>query len=396
MRALTLVRLASPRYRALNVPPFVVGAVAAGAGIALYLPLGLVAIALWSLAEELVNKRTDRAEDAVNYPLRGELYDRVGDRAIRDWMVAAIGAYFVTLCAMWLLAGAPARVLLLWVILFIYSIGYSLGNRRRERPATGAGSWRRRNVAVRAFDLVAIASLLVLRAPAVAYLVLLCVRAIPSLVFGPRIKERRYDSLVIIAFAFPLFFLVGARYSDVAFAGPVAITAALLLLGGLGAFAKDATDLEGDQSIGHETAYLTMSTGGKRSFRAHLVISLPYLLTLSLMLAGVVGTRYLVVFLAAPVGLVFSRVLLRASTKAEREVVRELGHLNQVAVMSVALWCYFPEPLTPVVCAGALVWYVVSTRWLHSEPGLMTTERIRLAATLAGPRPQRRNPVPAR
>jgi len=393
MRVRAFFRLVAPRYRALNTPPFVVGAVTGGAAIAVYLPLGIAAIFAWAITQELANKLTDRSEDAVDYPERGRLYELVGHRNLQRLFALAIVVFAALWSAMLVFADAPWRVLVGWGLLMAWAVGYSFGPRIRERAHADPRN-RRRHVRI-LFTIGALwfGVLILFDAPLGVFVASAILFGIPDYLTGPRMKERKYSGLLLIAAAPPLFLQMGWRYSDDPVTAPFLAAIALLLVAGVSLmFAKDSPNVDGDASIGYRSIYLRLK-GADGAWRTRLLVSLPYLLAVTLVATGTVGTSYLMVLFAAPAGIAFCRAMARAGSQEEREVVRELGALNKIAITNAILFSFSPAPLTAALAVGAFAWYLSCTWWLHSEPGMLDRRRLAIAAGLAIGRTPERAPT---
>lgn len=316
------VRLVGPRYRALNVPPFVIGALGSGGDVSAYLSLGVAAVLTREVAQELANKHADRVEDAVDYPERRRLYSTLGDATVHRLLLTAIVGYVCLLVAMRLVADASWRVLVPWVILMAGALAYS---------------------------------------------------------YGPRLKRRPIAGPFVIAVNQAVLFHAGWRYWGEATA-PFLVGLLLLVTAGMSLmFSKDAPNLEGDGAIGYRSVYLRLR---RARLRTRLLLFLPYIEATAVVMLGVVGSEFLLVWVAAPLTWAFARVVGRADTREEREVVREIGHFGKLALNGTILMAVYPAVATAAIVAGALLWSVLCTLWVHTERGLLSRARVRLAVDL--------------
>lgn len=324
-----LVRMLTLRYRALNLPPFIVASMAAGNTWTSYFVLGICGVVVWALTQELMNRHADRAEDAIDYPDRGVLYELVGKRTFERLIVISMTTYVGIVVAMALVAHASWRVLVPWTLLMAGAVAYS---------------------------------------------------------YGPRLKATTWGGPILTAGTPPLLFHAAWRYSEdvsreFAVGLLLLVTVSLSMM-----YSKDADTLAGDGSIGYRSLYLWLKgEAGKR--RARFLLLLPYLQVTALVSLGVVGPRFLGVWVVLPLTLAFARSMRRATTKQEQSVVREIGFYTKLVFVLTVLFVFEPTLATALIALASLSWYTAATRWFHAERGLHSKEHFELARALLSAQP---------
>ena len=316
-----LLRCGSCRFSAYYALPFYAALADAGQLNAGWLVWGAVYWSLFSLGTELINRLSDRVEDATNRPERTRMchtvgYNRLARINTMAWIaVAAMAAITVALHPQ-----VPLAVFLALGILS--SINYS---------------------------------------------------------YGIRLKKRRYLALFVLTFPYGGTFFTGwtAAYppgtmpywfDDLLFR-----TGPFLLVGGMFMYSlagiKDITDIEGDEKIGYRGLLVTLV---KRYSRGLLMafISAPFITLAILLLKGLLPPRYGVLFPAWPMSWLLVLCVRKAAAPPERKMAREFFYHLWMAFMAIEMFLYVSEPCMLWVIFGVLAYWIATTQWLHWHGGV--------------------------
>jgi hypothetical protein len=336
-----LLRLASCRFAAIYVVGFSAGLLGAG-GDPLWLALGAPYWLLFSLATELVNRLSDRVEDAVNRPERTALCESVGypviaRLAVAAWaLVVALDVVVVALRPSWPLAG------LLLAAAFA-SINYS---------------------------------------------------------YGLRLKRARFFSLLLITFPFCGTFFTGwALYAE----APGATDALLerhipfsLFLGwfvGTLAGTKDVTDALGDEAVGYRSMFLAIARSQPGLVLA-AIVAIPFALLWGFVAAGVLEPRFGWLTVFWPASVVVGRCAVSATTPAEREATREIAYQYWIVFLAAAFLTFEPSTEMLAVVVAALAYWYATSQWLHWSDGIRRWKLAAVPRLIGLSTPARESEVP--
>ncbi|HZN94015.1 MAG TPA: UbiA family prenyltransferase [Myxococcales bacterium] len=319
-RLLLLLRVGSIRFSAFYFAPFYTAIHLSGRGGPRWIGLGALFCAGLCLAVELLNRASDRREDAINNPERTRQCEAFG---YRDLTLLGVG-----------IAAALVPVGLIWFALW--------GNARLF--AVQAAVW------------------------AVAW----------NYSFGLRFKARRWTSLLVLSGTFLFPFATGwATYRSLLElpAAALIIPAYLLSLVGI----KDITDVEGDRSIGYRSLLLDLAS--RRARALALLLLAPHALIAAAVALGVMPPRFLALLAFLPFSAAFGKLVPGARTPEERRAVRELMYHAWVAIMLPGLWLLDPGPQLGAALGGTLLFWLVASRHLHWMRG-PTGGQLRAAAAV--------------
>lgn len=314
---LAAVRLARPRYLALTVPPFLVGAAAADVQSGLFVLLGTTAIVVLRGISSIGNCIADRVEDEVDHPDRAVLAQRVGWDALAR-----------------LVRGLTVVYLLLWLAMVI------------------------------AVPLEPL--------PAVMLLIILVLKIAYS--FGPRLKPKRGIATLLLGTVSGAMLFIG--WTGVSLGAFTEAGTAALVLWAFGASlcgSKDVPNLEGDLRAGYRSIYWDIVGSRQPLVRAIAVMARPYV---ALAVAAAVtealgeppGWRLLWCLVVFPVGVLLATAIVGAQTQRERDLVREYGYLYWLLSMGVVLVCSVPTAYTVAVALGGFAYFLVASYALHPDP----------------------------
>jgi 4-hydroxybenzoate polyprenyltransferase len=318
-----LLRVGSVRFSVYYFLPFYAPLVAAGkTGPAVLLGAALLCV-LVCLGIELLNRYTDRVEDAINQPERTALCEAVGFDRIRNVAVAIFVA-LVPLGLLWYALWGTRQLFVLHAAVWLVAWSYSYGLRIKTRP---------------------------LGSPLVLTLV-------PLLPFASS-----------WAMSFPLADLP-----------PAFLVAPAFLISVVGA--KDLTDVAGDERVGYRSLFVRwLRSHGRRA----ALLSLPYGTAAVLVAAGSAPRRLLWFLAGAPFSAAFLVAVRRARTREELAAVREVAYHGYLAALSAVLLLTFPSAELALVVAGGAGAWLLATRFLHWVPGA-PWRQLRTFAELAATR----------
>lgn len=315
----TVLRLASCRFAAIYFVAFAAGALGVGSDpgwIAAGVPYWLV----FSLATELVNRMSDRAEDAINRPERTALcekvgFDRIARLAVAAWtLVVAADVAAVAIRPSWPLAA------LLFAAAFA-SVNYS---------------------------------------------------------YGLRLKRTRFFSLLLITFPFCGTFFTGWALYATAPGATHALTHRYipfsLFLGwfvGTLAGTKDVTDALGDEAVGYRSMFLSIARSQPEAVLAAL-LAIPFAVLWAFIGTGLLPARFGWLTVFWPASVVVARCATVATRKDEREATRELAYQYWVVFLAAAFLMFEPSLEMLAVVAGSLAYWVLASQRLHWSDGIRT------------------------
>jgi 4-hydroxybenzoate polyprenyltransferase len=304
-----LLRIGSIRFSAFYFAPFYAAIDATGGGPG-WIPGGAAFCLLMCLGVELLNRATDRYEDAINNPARTELCRQLGYQDIAV-IATVIFAALVPVGLAWLLLCWNVQLFLTQTMVWLVAWNYS---------------------------------------------------------FGLRLKARRVAALFALAGTFLLPFLSGwTIHGSLLALPPLALYPPLVAASLSGA--KDITDVAGDLRRGYRSLFVEM-LARRSARRLFALVLLPHAALLLGWALGLAPTRALWLLPLAPATAL--QVLLARAARAptERRAVRELTYHLWMAAILGTLYLMRPSPRLAVVLAGAALFWVIATRWLHWTRGL--------------------------
>ena len=300
-------RVASVRFISYYALGFMVGYGTPGPDVLTW-AVGIVYCALFCVGVELLNRLSDRREDAINQPDRTAQCEFVGYDRIR---VVCLGC--------WILLG------ILGLVLILLRPGW-------PSAAAVAGSM----------------------AIGAAYSV------------GPALKTRPVLTLLALSTALSLPVVCGWVFAPVrgngasVLAGFGLLTLASLSTAGL----KDLTDTAGDAERGYRSLWLRLQRSPRAAGIMAGLAALQILVIVLSLLAGLSPT--ILVCLSLPV---LQVLVLRAAAGADgatgRHQVREAMHTTTLLVLVVVLVGIRPGLWSVLASAAAIGWWVFASRALH-------------------------------
>lgn len=315
-RAVAFLRCSSCRFAALYFVPFCGGLAQAGRATAGYLALGALFWFLLSLGIEITNRLTDRTEDAINRPERTALCNQVGWRTLNAMQLVIWCAVLVLDIAWLALAGNPLLLGLMGASAAI-GIGYSRGARLSRR---------------RLFAFVTL-----------------------NLLFGG-------SFLLGWSVGYPFGHASSSGWHQLADFIPLLIIVGLFILALVGI--KDITDREGDLRIGYRSFFVDLVERQSSALLGFLV-SMPFLAVLVFALSGLLPARLLTLLVFAPISAMVVCATRQAKTSLDQLLVREAFYDYWLIFSSSALLLLLPRLTLAGAIAGALVYWMIATRWLH-------------------------------
>lgn len=334
---MAVAKLSGPHWNALSIPPFIVAVLAAGSPSLAVLAVGTLAAVCLSAIIDLTNRIADRVEDAVDYPYRTPMCERVGYRTL--WIVVgALSVGYAVCVAVLGTLEVPLAALLTWAGYYIYAINYS---------------------------------------------------------YGLRLKTRRFGSWFAVA-AYPSYFLLigGVQSGDVC---PVLLPALLLWIIGLTLVGwKDVNNLAGDEAVGFRSVVRLVLGGSNMQTRSTVVVMVPYALVAALVIAGVLPERAWALFLLVPLAIAYAIALPRIAGKVEAEAVRETGNLYFLGTTLVMCWIILPAVVSVIVGVAALAWWILTTHYVNCDPPGLTRRHVRafVGLLIGEPEPARGGQTP--
>ncbi|HKG03497.1 MAG TPA: UbiA family prenyltransferase [Conexibacter sp.] len=345
-----LLQCASCRFGALYYVPFCAGMAAAGT---LSLATALLGAAFWltlGMAIEVTNRLADRVEDAVNRPERTALCETVGWELLARVQLLLWGLVVVA-TAVWV-ALAPNALLLL---LLVSGAGFGLAYSR-----------------------------------------------------GPRLARHRALVFVVLSGTFVGPFCLGVAAGD-----PLAGTASTAGFAQLGEFVplfwvltlfisslagiKDITDRAGDEAIGYRSAFVAFAERhGTAALTA--LAAVPFAALVGFVAAGQLPARALALLVFLPLSAGVALAVRGAHDRpADQLLVREALYDHWLAFTTATLLVCFPSLGLLAALAGAWLWWLVASRWLHWGAPLRLADlpRVVALATAGGARQRSTVPVPA-
>jgi 4-hydroxybenzoate polyprenyltransferase len=310
------LRCASCRFAALYFVPFYAGLVQAGRDTVGYALLSALFWFAYSLSIEVTNRLTDRVEDEVNRPERTQLCAQVGWQWLRR--IEVVGWCTVVVFDMlWLRMDFNIVLVALLAAGFAFGIGYSR---------------------------------------------------------GPRFARARYIGLVVLNLVFGGVFLLGwaaaapfaqpdgPPWRQLASFAPLAVIVGVFVVTLAGI--KDITDRCGDLTVGYSSPFVDMLERQQAAW-LKAIITTPFLLVLGFTLGGLLPLRLLALLTFAPLSALVVDAVLHADTTREQMVVRELFYNYWFIFSSTALLLFIPRAALLYAAIGALVYWTITTRWLH-------------------------------
>jgi 4-hydroxybenzoate polyprenyltransferase len=130
----------------------------------------------------------------------------------------------------------------------------------------------------------------------------------------------------------------------------------LFVAQGLHLLLKDLPDAEGDRKLGIRTLF-TGTTRETAGILLRLIWCVPYVFSSAGALWGIWSSRYHVLWILYPVGLLVIRSAVRAVTSDERELTREFAQVYSTFFVFLHLVLYAPTPSTLSLCLFSLLYY---------------------------------------
>lgn len=318
------LRCGSSRFAVLYFLPYFAAMSGSGRVSWGWVALGAGYWFLHSMGTELLNRCSDRTEDAINRPERTALCERIGFGRLRE--VAIVSWIAVVMLDIVFVVLRPSILLAILLLLAgLSAVGYS---------------------------------------------------------YGPRLARNRYVAPIVLTFHFGGTFMIGwvlghpaldesawRDFGTHALPFFVVSCATLLALGG----AKDLTDMVGDQVVGYRSAWLAL-VRKHESWLTLTLVSSTFVMTSIFVVIGSYPRRFLVLFALAPLALALYRCLRFATSSAERHVTREFFYHYWMAYLVVAVPSYAPDTETFIVVAGSLAYWILTTQFLHWSPGVRLAE----------------------
>ena len=269
-----------------------------------------------TLAIEVTNRLSDRREDEVNRPERTRLCEHIGWGRLKALQLG-LWCAVVAIDIVWLiLAGNPELALLLAGV-----VGVGFGYSR-----------------------------------------------------GPRLARVRHVGLLVVNLVFGGAFIVGWSVGN-----PLSqpshiwlgqLTSCLPILGTVGVFivtlvgVKDLTDRAGDLRVGYRSPFVDLIERKNTSI-IRCLAGLPFALILVFVLLGLVPARLVALMAFAPVSAVITEALRHVRTSAEAMIVREFFYNYWLVFSSSALLLLLPSKALALAIAGAVAYWILTTRLLH-------------------------------
>jgi hypothetical protein len=325
-----LVRLAQLRYVSFPGAVFAYGYLGTDTGVDAYLAMGILAFLVWEAVLHLYNHVADRAGDQIDYPERTAMCRLIGYDQLRNASFALAVAYTGLVMLMIVVFRISAVVGLIWMGLLWGAFGYSR---------------------------------------------------------GPRLKARTYGSVAILALLVVVALALGWWYRG-GISEVVPVAAVICLARVSCSWSKDLPNLEGDSATGFYSVSHYLVAAATAGRRAEGVLLLPYAAIGSFVLLGVRPVHDLIALTLLPVGMVLAHAMRAAESLEERAFVPELANLYLIALIGLVGVSLNPGVAPVVVLVASLAWYVVGTRYLHTEPDLLTRRSLDVFAHLVRRREQ--------
>jgi 4-hydroxybenzoate polyprenyltransferase len=331
-RLSAFLRCASCRFAAFYFIPFLAGLVQMDAATVPYVAFGALFWLVESLAVEVTNRLADRAEDALNRPERTALCEQVGWPTLARAQRGLWGAVAALSVAWLLVDGNPALAVIL-------AAGVALG---------------------------------------VAYS------------RGPRLARRRWFAFVAVNMLFGGAFLTGwaagGPPGELGW-GQLATNTAFVTVVGVFilAFAgiKDLTDREGDVRAGYRSPFLELVDRRGTVPLAALALA-PFALVWGLVAGGVLPVRLVALTAFAPCSLLLARAVRQGRSPGDQMAIRECFYVYWLVFGSAAVLLFVPSWTLAAGVAGAVGYWIVTTRTLHWAAGLSVAELRRLVRLALG------------
>ncbi|HEY2283059.1 MAG TPA: UbiA family prenyltransferase [Solirubrobacteraceae bacterium] len=321
--ARSLLRCASCRFAALYFVPFFAGLVLTGGDTILGALLAAAFSLAFSTSVEVTNRLTDRVEDAVNRPERTALCERVGWQRLQAFEVAS-WCTVAGLGVLWLCLNPSPLLAGLLLAGAVFGVGYSR---------------------------------------------------------GPRLARARYAGLVVLNLTFGGVFVLGwaagtsfrdaPAWHQLASFAPLAVVVGVFVVTLAGI--KDITDRHGDLSVGYRSPFVDI-LDRRRSNWLMALAAAPFALVCLFTLAGLLAPRLLALVAFAPSSVLVVEAALNANTPHERLVVREIFYRYWFIFSSASLLLFTPRPDLLIAIAGAWLYWIMATRWLHWTPSVTFTD----------------------
>jgi 4-hydroxybenzoate polyprenyltransferase len=317
MRLVTLLSCSSCRFATYYWIPFLVAIAASSQLDWRWALLGPAFWLVFSTGTELLNRLSDRREDAINRPERTAMCRAIGYDRIAV-VVACIWAAVAAVDLAWSVVNPNPWLIALLALGFLSSINYS---------------------------------------------------------YGLRLKRHRYGALLTLTFPFGGTFLTGlAAHPDgrVTWAsaaagflhdpGPMLVVVAAFIVSLAGT--KDITDAKGDAVVGYRSLWVALSDrSGARRLAA--LLATPFVLIILLSGLGMLPPRFALLLCFGPVSALLGLAICRSTTAESRLATRELMYQYWYAFVATALYLYRPSGLVLTMLAVSTAYWLVTSRYLH-------------------------------
>ena len=319
---LTLLRIGSVRFSAYYFVSLFTGLHLTGRDSTRWIILAAGASILGCLAIELLNRVTDETEDRINNPLRCLLCDRIGYKRLRSLSVTLFAVVSILgVIVWWKTSGSMAIfVLMCLTILIMYNYSASL-----------------------------------------------------------RLKQYRWGVLVVLSlpFIFP-FLLAWAAYGPLR-AFPIAVLFLPLFAATISG-AKDITDIAGDLQRNYHSVFVQL-IGSPTQHKVRLLVLLlaPHVFLILLVALGLSPVRLLMLIGLLPLSFIYIVLCRHAQTTLQNAVMREWLYQLLFIAECATLFLIAPSARLAAVFAGAIVFWIIASRWLHWRAGL-TSDHMFVAA----------------
>ena len=306
----TISRVGSCRFTAYYWLTCALGLYAGGRGTVPWLVFAALFWLVYCLATELLNRITDRAEDAVNRPERTTMCDAVGFRRL-SWLAAMFYSLLIALASVWIAFAPTVTLAALLAINIVISYEYSRGLRLKTRRRLGPV-------------------------------------ALMALVTAPLLTG----------------WATGGDTSGLLDKGVPLLVVVALFFGGLVGI-KDITDVVGDLKIGYSSVWVALATSSRRRLPFAVVVALPFGLLLGLVIGGVLPGELAWLVTLGPLSAAVVVAAARASSPEERSVAREAMYHHIALFLAATLVLYDASIASLVTGAVGFSAWVVASRYLH-------------------------------
>lgn len=328
----TVLRVGSCRFTAYYWITCALGLLAAGLGTAPWLAFTFLFWLVYCLATELLNRLTDRVEDAVNRPERTALCATIGFARI-ETLATTFYLLLFALAVLWV-ALAPSVALALFLTLnLLLSYNYSRGLRLKARRRMGT----------------------------VALMALVTTPLLTGWSSGGTTAS-------LLEVGVPLMMVIA------------------LFFGGLVGI-KDITDIAGDRAIGYSSIWVAIAASPRRLLLM-AATAVPFVLLLGLVVDRVLPSRMAFLTLFAPLSVAIVAAAAQAMSSEERNVAREGMYHHTALFLAMTLALYHGTPEALIAGALGLGAWLLASRHFHWIC-LITRRTTRAWLGLLGLRPAR-------